>query len=98
MGGGENNNISGIKWFANAWLISGAMVKLIPDVPKVYAEINNESIGVLRAGVSGTLGLNHGLLLPSGTYIADWFSSDEWWVWSQSPGSGSVSAFWVEGL
>jgi len=97
---GDSNNVAGFKGIRNVWLVSGTPIMLVPRMDREYAEIFNESVGTLRLGTpSGTVGLNNGILLPSGGYITDQFSSDDWWgVKMDGGGSGSVSSWWVEGL
>jgi len=92
-------NEFGIKNFRNVWIVSGTPVMIVPNVQRTYAEIFNEGpVAVRMGGPSGTVTASMGMLLPSGTYISDPFSSDEWWAFSTSGGSGSVSSFWVEGV
>jgi len=95
----DSNNIVGVKSYKNAWVTSGTPVMIVPACSRVYCEIFNETVGQVRVGnPSGVVSQNLGALLISGGYITDWFSSDDWWVFSWAGGSGSISAWWVEGL
>ena len=95
----DSNNVAGYKNYKNVWLVSGIPTLIVPAVSRTYAEIFNESLGFIRLGnPSGTVNATNGVGLFSGGYISDFWSSDEWWAFSTLGGSGSVSAFWVEGL
>lgn len=76
---------------------TGAPVLAVPPATRLFARLFNEGPSPVRVGLTGTVA-SQGTYLPSGTYLEDAYSDDDWWVQAVGASSGTVSGYIVEGL
>ncbi len=88
----------GIKFHFRVSAGTGAPALACPPATRLFARFFNEGPSPVRIGTpSGTLS-TIGMLLPSGAYLEDSYSDDDWWIQAVGASSGTVSGYLVEGL
>lgn len=88
----------GVKFHFRVTAGTSVPVLAVPPATRLFARLFNEGPSPVRVGTpSGTVS-TIGTYLPSGTYLEDYYSDDDWWVQAIGAGSGTVSGFLVEGL
>ena len=88
----------GIRFHFRVTAGTSVPVLACPPAYRLFVRFFNEGPSPVRIGSpSGTLA-TLGTYLPSGTFLEDAYSDDEWWIQAITAGSGTVSGYLVEGL
>lgn len=69
-----------------------------PPASRIFARFFNEGPSPVRIGTPSGSVSSVGTYLPSGAYLEDYYSDDDWWMQAVGSSSGTVSGYLVEGL
>lgn len=89
-------NERGVKFHFRVTAGTSSPVLACPPASRLFVRFFNEGPSPVRIGTpSGTVS-TLGVYLPSGTYLEDAYSDDDWWMQAIGASSGTISGYLVE--
>lgn len=89
-------NERGVKFHFRVTAGVSAPVLACPPANRLFVRFFNEGPSPVRIGSPSGSVASFGVYLPSGSYLEDAYSDDDWWAQAITAGSGTISGYLVE--